>query len=480
MNQMAETQPDKQHSRTYVYFIAAIAALGGFNWGFNIILMSGAILFLKNHFQIAALSLDILGIQISSAWIEGFTMTSGIYGTTAGMVLGGLVADRIGRKRMLFASGLLLLASSIGTTFSESLVIWNISRLVGGLGAGFSGLVAPTYISEIAPAHRRGSLVTLNQFAVVVGAFAANLTTYLIAKHWGADPECWRWMFASAVLPITVFLIGLFVIPESPRWLILKNRIEDARAILTRIGGAERTDQTIQEIVQGTGQEKVKFRELFRPGIRKATLLVCGLALFNHFVGVSTLIYYAPTLFVNAGISSQASAIGNSVILRIGDMLWTFLVIACVDKFGRRPLLLTGLIGIAIGQFLMGTCFHLSLSPLLILLVFFLVEGMFHIGVPPVTWLITTEVFPTRYRARGVALQGFVRLGTQLFLAQTFPPAIQFFKSRFGTEAGVFWVFAAIAVVGLVFSYYLTPETKGKTLEEISAKYTPPDPAKKA
>ena len=161
---MAEAPTSAPHSRKYIYIVSLIAAAGGFNWGFDIILMSGAILYLKNHFQIAALSLDFLGVHISSAWIEGFTMTSAMYGTVVGMLLGGPLADRIGRKRTLVVAAVLLIISAVMTTIPKTLLIWNVFRLVGGIGAGFGSLVSPVYISEIAPADRRGSLVTINQF----------------------------------------------------------------------------------------------------------------------------------------------------------------------------------------------------------------------------------------------------------------------------------------------------------------------------
>jgi len=473
---MAEIPPNRPHSRKYVYIISLIAAAGGFNWGFDIILMSGAILYIKSHFHIAAMSLEFLGIHISSAWIEGFTMTSAMYGTVIGMMVGGPLADRMGRKRTLVVAAILLIISAVMTTIPKTLLIWNIFRLVGGIGAGLGSLVSPVYISEIAPAEKRGALVTINQFAVVLGAFAANVSTYAIAKYLGADPECWRWMFASGAVPITAFLVGIFFIPESPRWLVMKNRIDEARAVLARVGGTNHADSTTQEIQKSLGQDqaKVRFWELFRPGIRTATIISCTLAALDQFVGVPTLIYYAPTLFVKAGISSSADAIGNTVLLRVGDLIWIGIVVASIDRFGRRPLLLLGTLCIAVGQLLMGACFYVAAAPIFILIALFFVEGTFNLSLPPVTWLISTEIFPTRYRARGMALHGFIRLGSSLFLAQIFPPAVHFFQTRFGSEAGVFWVYAAISLLGFGFCYYFAPETKGKTLEEISGKYAIP------
>jgi SP family arabinose:H+ symporter-like MFS transporter len=454
-----------------LYFACIVAAAGGFNWSYYIILMSGAILYLDNYFHIGQLSVHILLHSVSPSWIEGLTMTSAILGTVIGMLVGGNLADRIGRKQTLIFAGALLLVTAIGTAVPNDLALWNLLRFVGGVGGGLAALVAPIYISEIAPRDRRGLLVTFNQMAVVFGAFFANLTTWVIARHLGSDPQCWRWMFASACIPITIFLFGARYIPETPRWLLMAGQREEGRAVLARVRGDTHAEETIHEIQKNLGVKTGSYRELFARGIRIATLVSNGLAIFDQWTGVSTLIYYAPSLFVRTGLLSNADAIGNTVFLRIGDMLWTLFAVFYVDKFGRRPLLLVGMLGTSLGQFLMGACFHQHSRPLFVLLVFFLCEAAFGISLPPVGWLVTSEIFPTRLRARGMALHGFVRLGSSLFLAQIFPPLIEFFRTRYGSEAGAFWLFMVFCVAGFVFCYLLIPETKGRSLEEISEFY---------
>lgn len=466
-----ETAPTRVASSRYVYAIAFIAAAGGFNWGYDIILMSGAILYLKSYFHISSLDIVLFSHPLKATWVEGFTMTSAIYGILVGMLVGGYLADRLGRKRTLILAAALLILSAVGTTVLDKLSTWNTFRIMGGVGAGLASLVSPMYISEIAPAAKRGSLVTFNQLAIVIGAFVANLVTFMIAKYFGSNPECWRWMFGSACLPVMVFLAGLIFVPESPRWLIMNDRAEEARVILTRIGGPQHVEEAVQEIDTTLGQETGTYRELIQPGIRMALLIAMVLALFQQLAGVSTLIYYAPTIFVQAGISSNAGAIGNTVILRVGDIFWTLFAIFYVDRLGRRPLLLVGTLGMALGQFLMGLCFYKHLSPISLLLVFFLCEAAYGISLAPLAWLISTELFPTRLRSRGMALSAFTMLGSGLVLAQAFPPVLDFFRTRFGSEAGAFWVYAVLCVAAFVFSLLLVPETKGKTLEQISASY---------
>jgi SP family arabinose:H+ symporter-like MFS transporter len=461
----------EKHKSAYLYFISFVASTGGFIWSYHVILMSGGILFLKNYFHMSQLSVDIFSHHVSASWIEGFTMTSAILGTVIGMIVGGQLADGTGRKRTLIIAAVLLITGTIGTTIPKTLVTWNLFRILGGVGGGLASLVSPMYISEISPAMKRGALMVVNQLAIVLGAFAANLTTFVIARHIGSNAECWRWIFASAGVPATIFLLGLIIIPDSPRWLLMKGREAQARRVLARIGGSQHAEQTVQIIREYPNQKVGSYRGLFQPGIRIATFVVFGLALLVQWVGVPTLIYYAPTLFVNAGISSNASAIGNTVILRVGDILCMILAMLWVDKYGRRPLLLVGTIGMALGQFLMGVCFYQNARSIFMLLAFLLSESAYSISVSPVSTVLTTEIFPNRLRARGMAIYGFIRLVSSLFLTQIFPPAVEFLRAHLGSEAGIFWIFSIICLLGLVFTILWVPETKNRTLEQISNSY---------
>ena len=466
---LTETFSRDTPSSAFVHFAALVAASGTFNWSYDIILMSGSILYLKSYFHIGQISVVIFSHVTSPSWIEGLTMTTGFLGTVAGMLVGGYLADRSGRRRTLRFAAIVMMLGAVGSALSNTLAVWGVLRFLGGVGGGLALLVGPMYVAELAPPRNRGSLVTFNEMGIVLGAFFANLVCFAIAKLIGSSPDCWRWMFASGCFFILIFLAGLFFVPETPRWLMMKGRPNQARTILTRVGGEDYALDTLREISQQTAEKTTKIREFLRPGIRMATFISLGLGALDQWVGVPTLILYAPTLFVKAGVSSNANAIGNTVILRIGDIFWCLFAIFWVDRFGRRPLLLAGIIGIAVGQFLMGVCFLHNLDPTLILLTFFLCEAAFNATLPPVGWLVASEIFPTQFRARGMAIHGSVRFGSSLVLVQVFPSMLNFFRKHFGVESGVFWFFSIVCLVGFAFSYFLVPETKGKTLEAISA-----------
>jgi SP family arabinose:H+ symporter-like MFS transporter len=488
--QMKEEIAQEKVGGVYVYLIAFVAAAGGFNFGFDIVLMSGALLYLEPYFSLSGPDM---------AWAKGFTMTSAMYGALVGFVAGSRLADGLGRQRTLLVAAVLLLIGAAGSTLADTLPVWNVARIVGGVGAGLAALVSPLYISEIAPARQRGPLVTVNQMAIVLGAFLAIMVTYVIANYSVARPEwavvastvgllgtpadhhllpavaallppsdCWRWMFASAGVPTLLFLVGLCFVPRSPRWLVMKGRPEEARAVLTRIGGRAHADEELRAIAASLAEEAGGFAELFRPGMRMALLIAVGLALFQQLAGVSTLIGYAPTIFQSAGVSSSTQAIGNTVILRIWDIGWTLFALFYVEKLGRRPLLLWGVLGMALGQFLMGLNFFYGWPPKMTLIVFFLCEAAYDVSLAPLTWLIMSEIFPTRIRAGGMAVAAFMLQVSALALGQAFPPMIENFKKWFGTEAGAYWVFAGFCVAAWAFSYYLVPETKGRTLEQIA------------
>jgi sugar porter (SP) family MFS transporter len=466
-----QTIAAERKPRAFVYVVSLVAAAGSFSWSYSIILMSGSILYLKSYFHFSQLGITFFSHPISPGWIEGLAMTTGFWGTVGGMLMGSPLANAIGRRRALILAGVLQLLGAFGTSFSSSLVIWNSFRLLTGLGGGLAVLVAPMYVSEIAPAERRGLFVTFNQMAIVIGAFASNLCTFIIAKYLGPNLECWRWMFASQAVPMIIFLAGLFFVPETPRWLLMKGRRKEAHSVLIEVGGSDYAALTIQEIEERPEIDDRKIRHFLRPAVRVATLIAVGLEVFDQWVGVPTLVLYAPSLFVHAGVSSNSAAIANTVILRIGDMFSTLFVVFCVDKFGRRPLLLIGVLGTGIAELFLGLCFYHNAGHNVILATFLVCEIMYNASLPPVAWLITTEIFRTRLRAGGMAIHGSVRYCSSLILAQAFPPMLDLFRVHFGSEGGVFCFFSIICLITFCFSFLLVPETKGKTLEEISARY---------
>jgi sugar porter (SP) family MFS transporter len=441
---------------SYVYLVALVAAAGGFIWGYDIVIMSSAILFLEDYFHLS-----------SSA--KGFAMTSATIGILGGVILGGRVTDWIGRKTTLIVAAILFTISAMGTAFPVGFMDWNLYRIMGGVAAGLAMLVSPMYIAEVSPANRRGLLVTMNQLAIVLGAFLSAVAAHYIAVKTGESVEtAWRWMLASAVVPIVPFIIGLLFIPESPRWLIQKNRLAEAKAILVRIDGPAHADQEMSEIESGLHEETGSFAELFQKGIRFALLIAVMLAAFQQLCGQSCMTFYAPNLFVEAGEKTKTGAIMDTVILRTWNTAWTIFALLTVDRFGRRPLLMWGISGMGIAQLIYGVVFQLNLSAKYLLIAMFLGEATYMISLAPIAWLVMSEIFPNRIRARGMMVAALVLQVTGGAVNWLFPVLKEFFSTRYGLPGGLFWIFSLICLSALLFVYKFVPETKGKSLEEIA------------
>lgn len=448
---MIENEAEKKSSnRIKIYLISLIAAVGGFVLGYDMVIMSGAILFLKTHFTLTSVQ-------------EGFAMTSANYGLLAGIVIAGTISDWIGRKRTLLIAAILFGISAIGSALPRTFFEWNVYRIIGGIGGGLAAIVSPMYIAEISPAKIRGRLVSLNQLALCLSALTASIAAYYLAFI-----ESWRWMYASEMAPIIVLLFGLPFIPRSPRWLVQKGLIGEAEKVLIDIDGPEHAAAEIKDIQTSMTLEVGKYTELFKPGVKTALFIAAGLAAFQQLAGVSTLIYYAPTLFQKAGIGIATEAIGRSIIINTYVIFCTIFAIWMVDKLGRRPLLLIGTVGMVIGQFLMGIVFYFDLSPFFALLVMFVCVGAYLISVAPLGWLIMSEIFPNRLRAKGMTIATICLQLCAIGANQAFPSLLTYFKDLIGSSAPVFWIFSALCLLAFIFSVKYVPETKGRTLEEIS------------
>jgi len=467
----------KQATSAQVFLIAIIAAAGSFIFGYDIVIMSGAILYLKEEFTL-------------TAGMEGFAMTSAGYGVLAGWFLSFFVADRLGRKRTMIFASILFGVSAIGTAFPETyigwralfpsigqgitkfdmFVDWNIYRFLGGIGGGLAIMVAPVYIAEMAPARKRGALVMMYQLAQVIGAASSNILAWWFAKSAEIDPDfpAWRWMFGSEIIPVILFVIGLSFIPKSPRWLAQKGRYDEARDIFTFIDGPEHAESEMLEVKESLKQESGNLSELFGSGIRMALIVAVGLAAFQQLAGVSTVIFYAPSIFQEAGIALESEALKQTIILVGWNLCCTITALFLIDRLGRRPLLLIGALGMAVGQLLIAASFHFELSPLFLLLAMFVAIGFYIMSLAPVTHVMISEVFPTRLRARGVAMAGIFHSLSGQGTNHMFPVVRDWFESGFGSPAGAFVVFAGICIAAFIFNYSFVPETKKKTLEEIA------------
>jgi len=436
----------------YVLIIALIAASGSFIIGYDIVIMSGAILFLEKEFD------------LNDFWY-GFAMTSAGIGAFLGLIVGGFVTDRIGRKRTLMLIAILFGISAVGTALPRTFFEWNLYRILGGVGVGLSMIVCPMYIAEIAPARKRGMLVMMYQIAQVVGAFLSNVAAWGIAGI--ENIAHWRWMFATECIAIGPFLIALTFIPESPRWLIQRNRTKEARDILTRVDGPEHAERELEEISDSIAQESGTFSELFEPGIRVALLVAVVLGVSQSLSGVSTVIFYAPTIFMEAGIALETEALKQTIILVVWNIACTVCALLIVDRLGRRPMLLCGSFGMALGQLFMGISFQLDLSPYYLMASMFLAIGSFIFSLASIFWVMLSEIFPNRIRARGMMVTVFIMSIAGMGLNLMFKTMLSYFEGAFGSKAGPFWIFAVVCLAAHAFIYFKVPETKGKSLEEI-------------
>jgi sugar porter (SP) family MFS transporter len=334
-----------------------------------------------------------------------------------------------------------------------------IARFIGGLAVGIASVVSPMYIAEISPAEIRGRLVALNQLAIVVGILASYFTNWLLVD---IGPNNWRWMFAAETLPAGIFFIALFLIPESPRWLMKQGFPENALKTLTRIGGTGHAEKEIIEIKAMLEKEEGSFSELFRPGLRKVLLIGVLLALFAHITGIDTIIYYGPIIFMKAGYESASSALLASVIIGIVNLIFTFVGISTVDKFGRKFLLLIGLAGMGISVTFIGFTFQSkTIAPIWILAPILTYCASFALSIGVVIWVYLSEIFPTKVRGRAVSIATMVLWLSNVIITQIFPWMME------RLAGNTFYVFTGICALAFLFVWFMVFETKGRTLEEI-------------
>lgn len=438
----------------YVYLVSAIAALAGFLFGYDLSIVSGAVIFLKDYFHLSAFQL-------------GFAVSSASIGCILGPVLGGPLSDRIGRKRALYLTGVIFGVGVVGTVFPKSISEFNVYRIVGGVGVGLGSVLAPMYIAEIAPATMRGRLVTINQLAIVTGSLSSIVVSYFLSFT-----ASWRAMFATECIPIALLLIGLTFVPESPRWLIKGGRVTEAQCVLEKYEDPKSAEEECLRIASSIRLETGGIKELFHRGTRVALLIAVVLAVFQQITGVSPITFYMPIVFQRAGFANASSAIGASIIVNIWNLICTVLAFWLIDRAGRRPLFLLGTAGMATGLFLLGSLFHVRSTGIPVVLVMILCIGFYAISLAPLTWLTISEVFPTRVRGTGMAIAAVSLWAATYGAAQAFPLLGGHFERTSGTPAGVFWIFGVVCVGAFFFCWRVVPETKGRTLEEIARWWT--------
>ena len=436
-------------SKSYAFFISLTAALGGFLFGFDTAVISGAERAIQEVWEL-------------SDWMHGLAIASALYGTVIGALFGGIPADKFGRQKSLLWIGLFYLISAVGSGLAWDVTSFTLFRFIGGLGVGASSVVAPMYISEIAPAKNRGLLVALYQFNIVFGIVIAYVSNYLIGTAEIAQE--WRWMLAVEGIPALIYSILIFRIPESPRWLIGKHNDEaKARAILTRTD-PDGVDEAIRLAI--AEEKKMKqagsFKAIFAKRFLPTTLMAIMFAFFNQLSGINAIIYFAPRVFEMAGISTE-SALISTIGIGIVNLLATFLGLYLIDRIGRKKLMYIGSVGYIVSLSLMaynflGTGIPSSWLPFFV----FAFITSHAIGQGSVIWVFISEMFPNDLRAYGQSIGSFTHWILAAIIANVFP----FFANQFG-PGYIFSFFALMMVWQLLWVRFRMPETKGRSLEEI-------------
>jgi len=510
-------------NKSYVFLVSIIVALGGFLMGFDASVISGVVKFIEPEFGLSKLE---LGWSVSS-----LTLTA-----TLAMIFSGPLSDRFGRRRILSIAAILYAISAIGSALAPSFTILVIARMLGGFGVGASLIIAPVYIAEIAPAKIRGTMVSFNQFNIVLGISVAFFTNYLILKY-GQSGESWaealklneynwRWMLGLETLPAVIYFVGLLFVPRSPRWLIMKGQYEEALRIMEKAVGKVNAEVDLvnvkKSLEKDLNREKVKLKEIFRPALRIVLLIGIVLAVLQQITGINSVFFYAPMIFEQSGLGTDAS-FTQAIWVGLTNLVFTVVAMLLIDKFGRKPLLLFGVTGIAISMFVLAYGFStatyslkdatlnkieqtsvnqklidlktkvfddeimfkaayetaslqtlsasqesellkesINLNANLILWAIIAFVASFAVSLGPVMWVLFSELFPNRERGIAISFVGTINSIVSFSVQLVFPWELVNFGSSI-----TFLIYGLFAALGLIFIIIKVPETKGKSLEEL-------------
>ncbi len=435
--------------RPYVLLVASVAALGGLLFGYDTGVISGAILFISKDFSL-------------STKLQEFTISVVLIGCIGGSAVAGTIADAIGRRLTLLAAGIIFLIGALASAFTPDETVLLAGRFVVGIGIGFSSVVAPLYISEVAPAAVRGALVSLYQFAITVGILGAYLIDYVFA-HGGE----WRWMLGFAVVPSLILIFGMIFMPESPRYLFRRGHDSRARDELQRIAAdREASEEEERSIRESLKVKSIGFAAFRTPAIGLALFIGVSLALLQQVTGINTVIYYGPQIFQMAGIGSASASILAQTLVGTVNVLLTLVAIFFVDRLGRKPLLYIGLTGMFLALATLGIAFaqpHLSGSLGTIALTSMMAYvGCFAFSLGPIVWLLISEIFPLSARGLGMSISTLANWVGNFLVSQFFLTMI----NKLGRPL-TFWVYAALCIVTILFIRAMVPETKRELLEDI-------------
>ncbi len=506
---MKELNQKVTMNKSYTILISLIVALGGFLLGFDSAVISGAVKGITLYFE------------MSDAML-GFAVGCVIFGAMAGNLLAGPLADKFGRKKVLIIVAALFAVSATWSALATGYTEFIIARIIGGVGIGGAILIAPIYIAEIAPPKLRGSLVSFNQLNIVLGISVAYFSNYFLVNYEG---ESWRWMLGVEAIPAIIYLLGLLTVPRSPRWLILKlNKVKLARKTLQKIGGEEYADITIAEIQRGIAKKEVKGKlsDIFKSKYATIMIIALGIAFFQQITGINAIFYYAPTIFEQAGGSTDSSFL-QAIVVGITNLIFTLVAIWLIDKLGRKPLLLIGTVFMTIALVMASMAFHnatynfnkttlekvsdteiktilmsldgksfenqdqlftevqknlneeqflnfkrneitnfIEINATLVLIAILLYVAAFAISLGPVMWTLISEVFPNKIKGIAISIVGFFNSLISFSVTQVFPWEL----TNLGPTL-TFAIYAFLSLCAVFFVYKYVIETKGKTLEEI-------------
>ncbi|MCU0786319.1 MAG: sugar porter family MFS transporter [Verrucomicrobia bacterium] len=456
--------PQANYNFGYVWLISVVAAMGGLLFGWDWVVIGGAKTFFQRYFQLT-----------SEAQI-GWANSCALIGCLVGALMAGALSDKFGRKRLLIVAALLFAVTSLGNALAGNFTLFIAWRMLGGVAIGLASNLSPMYIAEVAPAQIRGRLVSINQLTIVVGILLAQSLNWFLVRNLppGATDEFirnswfgqqgWRWMFGLMAAPSLLFLIGMFLVPESPRWLAKNGKADRARSVLAKIGGEHYANAAMRDIESTLVSEeiqRVRFADLLEPRMRKVLVLGVVLAVFQQWCGINVIFNYAEKIFRAAGYDIS-SVLKNIAWTGSVNLAFTFVALGVVDKGGRRPLMLLGSAGLALIYFVMGWCYHSGVQGLPLLLLVLAAIGCYAMSLAPVTWVVISEIFPNRIRGAAMAVAVTSLWLACFLLTYTFP----MLNAKLGS-AGTFWLYGAICLAGFVYIKFNLPETKGKTLEAI-------------
>lgn len=448
-----------EKTKGYLLFICSVSAMGGLLFGYDWVVIGGAKPFYELFFGIS-----------QSPFLQGVAMTTALVGCLVGAMVAGALADRYGRKPLLTTAAVLFTVSALATGYFDDFVMFNIARFVGGVGIGVASALSPMYIAEVSPAHIRGRMVSLNQMTIVLGILGAQIVNMLLARdttnpisqawnlEWG-----WRWMFWAETLPAALFLVMSFFIPESPVYL----RLKGLKGSIGSIGSkGDPGSNSSNSSNPSTPSREAGLTELFEPRYRNVLLLGLIIAVFQQWCGTNVIFNYAQEIFVGAGFNVDGMFI-NIVITGIANVLFTFVALYTIEKWGRRTLMLIGAGGLGIIYAILGTCYFVGMTGVLMVALVVAAISCYAMTLGPVTWTLLAEIFPHRVRGIAMATCTFALWVGCCTLTFFFPPM----NATLGTY-GSFWVYAAICICTFIFLFRRCPETKGKSLEQLEKELT--------